>query len=187
MAPIIQLAPPAHLLCARHCAGCCIPGSPEPACSMCSINVTQGKGQSCPIGAPVRAHFSECLWERGHSWLWPGGPRSSFHLLLWKWTLMVVTLTSVKPLTAAGQTSPEEAAAQNWETEHLFLQCLDSMAVCAVLSPSSIFCRGQVRGPLAHVADGTLVTPRGGLLLSHEHQEPHGPSTSTFLSQPLTV
>lgn len=120
-------------------------------------------------------------------WLWPGDPWSSFHLLLWKWTLMVVTLTSVKPLSTAGQTSLDEAAAQNWETEHLFLQGLDSTAVCAVLSPSSIFCRGQVRGPLAHVADGTLVTTRGELLLSHEHQEPHGPSTSTFLSQPLTV
>lgn len=127
------------------------------------------------------------LGEGAHVLLWPGGPWSSFHLLLWKWTLMVVTLTSVKPLTATGRTSPEEAAAQNWETEHLFLQSLDSMAVCAVLAPSSTFCSGQVRGPLAQVADGTLVTTRGGLLLSHEHQEPHGPSTSAFLSQPLTV
>lgn len=119
--------------------------------------------------------------------LWPGGPWSSFRLLLWKWTLTVVTLTSVKPRTTAGRTSPEAAAAQNWETEQLFLQGLDSTAVCAVLPPSSIFCSGQVRGPPAQVADGTLVTTRGGLLLSREHQEPHRPWTSAFLSQPLTV
>lgn len=128
----------------------CVPGSPELACSRRSIHVTRRKG----------AAAQSASGEVAHVWLWPGRPWSSFHLLLWKWMLRggrgaSVTLTSSKiphhhRPEVTGSSSNAKLGNRTWSSG---AWSPHPTAACAVVSPSSIFYKGQLRDALAHFAD----------------------------------